>query len=306
MNLIRKILIIISLFLIISTRQLADAQELFCRVQVAHQSSELQGDFIKRLAEALQKDIYEFMNNRKWTNHVYSNDERIECNIFINLTDQITSDEFKGTIQIQSNRPVFNSTYNSVMFNYLDKNFHIHYTEYQPLEFNETAHISNLTSILAFYTYIILGLDYDSYSLEGGYEYFKKAETIVNNAQNAQERGWKAYGDTKNRYWLVENISNEIYNPIRECIYRYHRLGLDIMTEKPDECREEIIKCMELLQKVHKVKPGSFLMQLFFTAKADELVNIFSEAFPDEKNRVSMILNKIDPANIAKYSKIKK
>ena len=277
------------------------AQELHCNVNVTHQ--QIQGTNIK-VFETLRTAIYEFVNNKKWTDHIYSNEERIECNITINLTEQVSVDEYKGTIQIQSTRPVFNSSYNSVMFNHMDPNFHIKYVEYQPLDFNETSYTSSLTSILAYYTYIMLGLDYDSYSSKGGYEYFQKAEKIVNNAQNAPEKGWKAFEDLKNRYWLIENLLNDIYSPIRDCYYIFHRQGLDVMAEKAQEGRSAIAESLEELRKIHSSKPGSLLMQVFFTAKADEIVNIFSEAYPDEKARIKNLLTQIDPANSGKYQKI--
>jgi hypothetical protein len=280
-------------------------QDVNCRIQVI--SQQIQGTN-KQVFESMQKDIYEFVNNRKWTEHVFSIDERIEINIMINLTEQVSSDEFKGTMQIQSNRPVFNTNYNSVLLNYKDNDIHFRYVEFQAMDFSENSHLSNLTSILAFYIYLSLGMDYDSFSLEGGTAYFQKAEKIVTNAQNAQEKGWKAYEGQKNRYWLIENILNAKYAPVREFNYRYHRLGLDIMAEKPAEGRSEIAEDFKLLQKVFREKPSPFMnfLQLVFDAKSDEFVNLFSESFPDEKTRVYNILKEIDPANSGKYLKITK
>jgi hypothetical protein len=255
----------------------------------------------------MQTAIYEFMNNTNWTNHVYGQDERIECTIMLTLNEQIGSDEYKGTLQIQSRRPVFNASYNSPMLNFLDNNLHFRYLEFDKLEFSETSHLSNLTSTLAFYAYIILGFDYDSFSYLGGTEYFQKAERIVNNAQNAQERGWKAYeGNRKNRYWLAENVLNEKYRPLREVYYRYHRLGLDRMSDKVMEGRAEIAETVTNIQRIFREKPDPYLfyIQLFFDAKNDELVNIFSESFPTEKNRVANILIEVDNANANKYKKL--
>lgn len=291
----------ILLFILLLSPLFMQAQELHCRIQVSHQ--QIQGTNVK-VFETLQTAIYEFMNNKKWTDHIYSVEERIECNITINLTEQISVDEFKGTIQIQSTRPVFNTSYNSVIFNYMDPNFQIKYVEFQTLDFSETSHMSNLTSILAYYAYIIIGLDYDTFSAKGGYEYFQKAEKIVNNAQGATEKGWKAFDDLKNRYWLVENLLNDVYSPIRDCYYVYHRQGLDQMSEKAQEGRALIAESLEELKKIHASKPGSFLMQLFFTAKSDEIINIFSDAYPDEKVRMINLLSQIDPMNSSKYSKM--
>jgi hypothetical protein len=280
------------------------AQELKCNIQI--NSQKIQGTN-RTIYQTFQTALYEFMNNTSWTNHVYGIDERIECNIVINLNEQVGSDEYRGTIQVQARRPIFNTSYNTTMLNFLDNNFDFRYIEFSKLEFNENTFSSNLTSVLAFYAYIIIGLDYDSFSLLGGTEYFQKAEKILNNAQNATERGWKAYeGNRKNRYWMIENILNEKYHLVREVNYRLHRLGLDIMNEKVVEGRAEIADCMATMQKVFREKPDPYLffMQLFFDAKSDELVNIFSESFPAEKARVVNILTEIDNANASKYKVI--
>lgn len=280
-------------------------QELKCNVQVVTQ--QIQGTN-KQVFQTLQTAIYEFMNTTVWTNHVYGIDERIECNFLFNITEQLSADEFKGTLQIQSRRPVYNTNYNTVMFNYMDNDIHFRYVEFEPLQFDETQNLSNLTSILAFYAYIILGLDYDSFSFEGGTPFFQKAENIVNNAQNAREVGWKAFESTshKNRYWLINDILDDKYAPIREFNYRYHRHGLDVMDEKVVEGRAVIAESLENLQKVYREKPDPFmqLLKIILDAKADELVNIFSESFVEEKNRVVTILQEIDPSNQPKYQKI--
>ena len=281
-----------------------DGQELRCNVQI--NSQKIQGTN-RTIFQTLQTAIYEFMNNTAWTNHVYGFDERIECSIMLNITEQLGSDEFKGTLQVQSRRPVFNSSYNTTMINFQDNNLHFRYREFDKIEFSENSHLSNLSSILAFYAYIILGIDYDSFSMLGGTDYLLKAEKVVNNAQNAPERGWKAYeGNRNNRYWMIENLLNSKYRPLREVLYRYHRLGLDRMSDKAVEGRAEIAECMATLQKVYREKPDPYLfaLQLFFDAKSDELVNIFSESFPSEKARVVNILTEIDNANAGKYQKI--
>ncbi|MBL7973194.1 MAG: DUF4835 family protein [Prolixibacteraceae bacterium] len=279
------------------------AQELRCNISISAQK--IQGAN-RTLFETMQSDLYEFMNNRKWTDHQYSMDERIECNFFINLEEQISSDEFKGSIQVQARRPVFNSSYETILLNIKDNDFHVKYIEYQTLEFNETSNKDNLTNILAFYAYIILGMDYDSFSPEGGTEFFQKAQNIVNNSQNAREKGWKAYESERNRYWLVENILNKSYSGFRSCMYQYHRQGLDLMSDKAPEGRAAIAESLKQIQKVFRARPSLYILQVFFGAKSDELVNIFSKSFPDERNRVSIILNECDPSNGSKYEKILK
>jgi hypothetical protein len=246
------------------------------------------------------------MNNRKWTDQKFAMDERIECSFFINLDKQISSDEFTGTIKVQARRPVFNSSYETMLLNINDNDFDAKYIEYQTLEFNETSNKDNLTNILAYYAYIILGMDYDSFSPEGGTEFFQKAQTIVNNSQSAREKGWKAYESERNRYWLVENILNKSYSGFRSTTYQYHRQGLDIMYDKSPEGRAAIAESLKSIQKVFRSRPSLYILQVFFDAKSDELVNVFSKSFPDEKNRVSVILNECDPSNGSKYEKILK
>ena len=291
------------ILLIIFIALTSHSQELRCNVQVV--SSQIQGTN-KQVFQTLQTAIYEFMNNTAWTNHVYTNEERIECNILINLQDH-SGDEFNGSIQIQSRRPVYNTSYNTTVLNFKDDDFRFNYIEFETLEFSESEHRSNLTSVLVYYVYIILGLDYDTFSMLGGTEYYQKAEQIVSYAQNAPEKGWKAFESRKNRYWLIENILNDRYKGLREFLYRYHRLGLDVMDSKEATGRTEIAESLDLLQKVFRQKPDPYLFfyDLMMIAKSDELVNIFSESFMAEADRVYKILVEIDPAHVDKYKKIK-
>jgi len=295
----RLIFFLISLFI----SQNIFGQELRCNVQV--NSSQIQGTN-KQVFQTLQNAIYEFMNNTNWTKHVFSNEERIDCNILINVQDH-SGDEFKGSIQIQSRRPVFNSSYNSTIMNFKDDDVKFNYVEFEPLEFSISENRSNLTSLLAYYAYIIIGLDYDTFSLLGGTEYFQNAEKIVTNSTNVPEKGWKAFESRKNRYWLVENILNDRYKGLREFLYRYHRLGLDVMESKEVKGREEIAATLNLLQKIYRQKPDPYLFyyDLVMDSKADELVNVFSESFMAEADRVYKILVEIDPTRSDKYKKIK-
>lgn len=254
----------------------------------------------------MQSDIYEFMNNRKWTDHVYSYDEKLKCNIMILLEEQISADEFSGTIQVQLIRPVFDSSYETTLLNIKDNDFRCRYVEFQPLEFNETSNRENLTNILAFYAYVILGYSYDSFSSEGGTPYFEKAQAIVNNSQTLPVKGWKSFESERNRYWLLENIMNKSYSDFRKCMYNYHRNGLDLMSQRAEEGRATIAESLRDLQKVFRKRPSTYILQMFFDAKVDELVNVFSKSYPDERNRVLTILNEIDPSNGSKYARISK
>jgi hypothetical protein len=281
------------------------SQELNCNVQVSAQK--IQGSN-RQVFENMQRDIYEFMNNTVWTNHVFSYSERIDCSILINLNDQISADEFNGTIQVQVRRPVYNTTYNSTMLNFMDNNFRFRYVEFQPLEFDPSTHRSNLVSVLAYYAYMVLGFDYDSFSLEGGTEFFQMAEKIVSNAQNAPETGWKPYDGSRNRnrYWLVKNVLDKEYEGVRKFIYEYNFNGLDKMESKIAEARTSMVESLRLIQDVYRRKPDPFmyLVQVVIEAKSAELVDIFSGSFPEEKSRVVQILTEIDPANKSKYEKI--
>ncbi|TNF40231.1 MAG: DUF4835 family protein [Bacteroidetes bacterium] len=277
------------------------AQELRCNVTVSAQR--IQGAN-QNLFQTMQSDIYEFMNNRKWTDHIYSYDEKLRCNIMILLEEQLSADEFRGTIQVQLIRPVFDSSYETTILNIKDNDFRCRYVEFQPLEFNETSNRENLTNILAFYAYVILGYSYDTFSLEGGTPYFEKAQAIVNNSQNLPVKGWKSFESERNRYWLLENIMNKSYSDFRRCMYNYHRNGLDLMSQRVEEGRANIAESLRDLQKVFRKRPSTYILQMFFDAKSDELVNVFSKSYPDERSRVLAILNEIDPSNGNKYSKI--
>jgi hypothetical protein len=252
----------------------------------------------------MQSDIYEFMNTRKWTDHVYGYDEKLKCNIMIILEEQISADEFSGTIQVQLMRPVFDSSYETTILNIKDNDFRCRYVEFQPLEFSETSNKDNLTNILAFYAYVILGYSYDTFSLEGGTPYFEKAQAIVNNSQTLPVKGWKSFESQRNRYWLLENILNKSYSDFRKCMYTYHRNGLDLMSQRVEEGRANIANSLRDLQKVFRKRPSTYILQMFFDAKVDELIKVFSKSFPDERSRVLTILNEIDPSNGSKYAKI--
>ncbi len=295
--------IIAGLFLLVCAVK-SNAQELNCQVTVS--SQQVQGTDNKRIFDQLQKQAFEFVNNTKWTKEVFATNERIECTMFINITEKVSTSQYKATIQVQSRRPIYKTSYNSPLFNNNDQSFEFTYQENQPFDFNVNTYTTNLTSIFAYYAYVILALDYDSYAPMGGTEYWQKAQQIVNNAAAGSDSGpgWKSFDGNKNRFWFVDNILNPMYNPIRTCYYNYHRKGLDVMYEKTDAGRAEILKSLESLKELHKLRPASYNMQLLFNAKADEVINIFKEAIGTEKAAVIETLNLIDPSNSNKYAKI--
>lgn len=278
-----------------------NAQELNCTVQVISQQVE---GTEKKIYETLEKSIRQFFNELKWSNFTYKQEEKIECSILINISDRISSDEFKGTLTLSLRRPIYKSSYYSTMFNYIDKDITFKYIEFQPLEFAENSYISNLVSLMAYYAYVFIGLDADSYSMNGGTPFFEKAQTIVNYTQSVPDKGWKAFENPRNRYWLIENLLNSSYNDMRKCYYQYHRLGLDMMYDNIDIGRNNITEALELLRKVNREKNNLFVVKSFLDAKSDEIINIYSKAPFNEKTNVVAILKEIDPANTSKYQKI--
>jgi len=298
MSFFRNVFCVCFLFVICSN---VNAQELNCSVNV--NTSQIQ-ESNKTIFETLQRQIREFINNKKWTNDQFLNQERIECSILINISERVSTDQFKATIQIQSRRPVFNSSYNSPLINHQDNDFAFSYVQDQVLEFDENNVNSNLTAVLAYYVYLMIGLDYDSFTPNGGTPYYAKAQTIVNNAQSLTERGWKAFESERNRYWLTEELLNPQFRPLRSCMYKYHRNGFDKMSDNVAESRLHILESLKPLRDSYNDKPNSFLLQFFFNAKADEIVNVFSQGTPDEKNQITQLLTTIDPGNISKYNTI--
>lgn len=291
--------ILINLLLILAIRGIS--QELYCNVDVS--STQVQGTD-RKVYETMRTSIYDFMNNRSWTNYEYKQYEKIECSILINVRERPSTNEFRCEMTIAVRRPVFNSTYTTILFNFIDKDIEFDYIENQPLDFSSGMFTSNLTSILAYYAYIIIGLDFDSFQLDGGDPYFQAAQDIVNLAQNTDYKGWKSLQGNKNRYWLIENLTNPAYSGVRQFYYQYHLQGLDVMFENQENGRKAIMESLKYLQAVKKSKPGLIILQIISDSKRDEWVNIFSEATIPEKNEAVTVLKEIDPSNTMTYQKI--
>ncbi len=295
----RKI-ILLTAFLVASL--FLNAQELRCNVTVNYNKIR---DANSSVFTAMQTAVTQFMNERKWTEDSYGQSERIECNMVIQLDERVSTDEFKGSLTIQLRRPIYNSSYESALLNIMDNNFQVKYSEFQQLTFNESSNTDNLTSILAFYAYIILGMDYDSFSPNAGSIYFQKAMQLVSTAQSMSYPGWKSYENEQNRYWLAENLSNRAYSVFRQFTYDYHRKGLDKMTESPAQGRTVIAEGLVNLVKLYRTRPSLYLFNILFDAKRIEFINIFSESPTEELNRVVKALTEMDPANSAKYQQLK-
>ena len=260
----------------------------------------------QRILDILEASIKDFLKNKRWSADALQPLERIDCNFVITITDWDGNSNFKAEAQIQSNRPIFNSSYSSTILNISDKDFGFTFSEGQPLDFSEQNYINNLSSLLAFYAYIITGMDYDTFSKFGGTPYFEKAQTVLDNAQAAPNTGWKAFENLRNRFWIMENLMNKSFNPIRESLYTYHRDGMDVMAENQAKGRKAILSVIPQLQKIDRQKQGAILNQIFFSAKADELIKILSAAEPQDKVKAYNALSVIDPANSLKYEILKK
>ncbi|MDP1621637.1 MAG: DUF4835 family protein [Bacteroidales bacterium] len=293
---------LITLLLVFSSSGL-HSQELNCMINVS--TPKLSGTD-KKIFQTLQTAVYEFVNNRKWSTFNFKQEERIECTMLITINERLSADDFRGTMNVVIRRPVLNAAYNSVLLNTVDRNIQFRYVEYQPLDYADGTFTSNLTSILAFYSYTIIGFYMDSFSPSGGTPYFEKAQEVVNAAQNSSEPGWKAYESDKNRYWIINNYMNSANSELRDFSYRFHRLGLDQMYEKVDQGRNIVSESLEVLQKLYNAKPNLYALQLIFDAKRDEFVNIYADqrVAPMEKTNITNLLKEIDPANSSKYQAI--
>lgn len=290
---------LIIIFLLFAYSLNSVAQELNCQVKV--QTPQLQiAD--PKLFKTMETAIFEFMSNTKWGNDEFAQEEKIDCSIFINITKENSVSSFEAEVTIQSNRPVYNSSYNSVTFLYRD-NVSFEYVEFQPIEFNENTYTTELSSLLAFYAYTVLGYDYDSFSPMGGNAYFQKAQQIINFAQNSPAPGWKAFDSDRSRYWLMEQLLNNKYADVRSAFYTYHRQGLDQMYEDPKVGRSQVINALKKMEAVQKDFPNTMPVRRFMEAKSDELVQIFKDGSiaPNEKAQATNALFKLDPAQANKY-----
>ena len=297
-RLIRQIILTLSIFSGTLT-----AQELNCIVEV--NARQIEGSE-RVMFEEMRKAIYQLVNIRKWTTDAFETHERIDCSIIINLTERVSSNQFKGNIQVQASRPVHNTSFDTPILNVRDENFSVRYNQFEPLQYNENGYSGELTTIIAYYVYMILGYDYDSFSLEGGTQYFQKAQQIVNFAQSSAETGWKASENQRNRYWLVENALSARFKPLRRTYYNYHRLGFDVMAQNVTKGRSKITQSLKDLRPIHNVAPSSYNMQAFFNAKMREVISLYKDATPQEKTEISELLIIIDPGNSNNYEKLRK
>jgi hypothetical protein len=268
------------------------AQELNCKVTI---NADQIPTTDRNVFKDMERGIATFMSTRKWSTDTYKNYERINCTIFLNISRMPSIGSFIASAQITVARPVYNSNYETVLMNFADREWEFEYIESQPLEYNDNAYINNLTSMLAYYAYIIIGMDYDSFSEKGGDPYFQKALMVVNNAQSSGRPGWQSIGSSRNRYNLIENINNTQMTELRKSTYRYHRLGLDTFDKTPDESRQTILTILKNYKTVWQIYPNSIFIISFFDAKSNELVNIFSDGNMNVRREAYDLLTAIDP-----------
>lgn len=281
------------------------AQELNCNVQI--NSDQIEGSN-KSIFNTLQQAIGEFINNRRWTDMTVAQQERIECNMTL-IVNAVTDNQISGVLQVQSRRPVYNTSYTTPLLNFRDEKFTFQYTEFEQLEYQENVFTTNLTSMLAYYVYLIIGYDMDSYSPLGGTPYFQVAENIVLNAQSAsledaEAAGWKSFSDNRNRYALINNLMDEAFSKYRQFFYAYHRLYLDAMEVNVSNARSKIMAELPVIREANRARPSAVAITAFLDAKGDELVNIFQPAPQAEREAVHEVLMDVDPTRNTLYDKL--
>ena len=287
----------------------SQAQEIQARLSVIVSKVSSQVD--RKIFNTLQTGLTNFLNTRKWTNDVFQPSEKIQCSFLITIEKDLGNNVFSGKMTIQAARPAYNTTYDCPMLNFQDDNIIFKYQEFQPIEFNENRVqgndplAGNLTAIMAYYVNIILGFDYDSYSLRGGDVYFQKAWNIVNNAPEGREiTGWKSFESLRNRYWLAENMNNSRFALMHDVLYSYYRSGIDVFFENEEAGRSGIINALNFLNTINTENPNSMVMQLFFQGKANELQKIFSKAGGEQKSRAKELLTRLDVTNASQYKSL--
>ena len=297
-----KILFIVTL----GFSKLSISQIFNCEVQVI--APTLQNNPAnEEIFSSLKNAMIEYINfGYNWTNDKFEQHEQIDVSFLLTLNSK-SGNDFSGKLQITSQRPVFNSDYKSLLMSYIDKNVTFKYIRNSPIQYFEGQHVDNLADILAYYIYMILGYDYDSFSMEGGTPYFNKADQILSICQSASEPGWKAPdGDgSNNRFWLIQNALQPQFTSLRKTFYNYHISGLDQCYINRDTCIKEITSSVNDLLEIHKSRPSSLNMQLFFNAKYEELIKIYLPTSPSERNKIYKLVSQLDPARIKAYNQLK-
>ena len=294
----RKILFV---FLLILPLVKMDSQELNAQFVV---NADLVNQTNQQIFQTLERSLNEFVNSQSWSNQDFFPQEKITCSFVLNLTNYNAS-KFEGTLQIQSQRTIFDSNYDSPILNFLDKDISFTYQEFQPLFYSPASYESNLVSLISFYAYIILGINADSLQFKAGDPFFEQAQRIVNLSQQSGAIGWKQNDSNRNRFWLIDTIRSNTFREYRETLYTYHRKGLDSMTKSPVKGKNNIINAILALEDLYDRRPNAMLLQMFFDAKADEIVNLFSDGPKVDFSRTSKMLKKIAPFYQPQWKQIK-
>lgn len=279
-----------------------NSQELNCKVTV--NASQISGSN-KQLFTSLEKAVTDFMNNTKWTNKNFKSQEKIKAVIVLNINEQTGGNKFSGSIQLQAVRPTFNATYQTPTLNYNDDDVEFVYEEFQPLIYNETSYQSNLTSLLSFYAYVILGFDQDSFALKGGDEYFKKAEQILLIAQQGGRKGWNSLDGNTSRFQLIDNVLNAMYKNFRSMMYEYHIKGLDVMSKDQPKAKKNIANAIIKLKGIYSRRPSAFLLRIFLDTKSDEIESIFKDGAKIDTRDLREMLMRVYPSKNESWNKIK-
>lgn len=282
------------------------AQELKCQVTI--NSDQVEGSN-KQVFNTLKQSIEEYVNQNKWTNMTFMENEKIDCSMMITVKQVTTDNLFTCTMQVQSRRPVYNTSYSTPVLNMLDPNFNFTYQEFDRLEWQQATFTTNLTAMLAYYVYLILGMDLDTYQRLGGTPMFQQCENIVNTCQSAsmegnEQNGWRAFDSNRSRYMLTNNIMDEAFREYRNYLYDYHRLGLDQMAANVANGRAKIAEGLETIRTANRARPATFIVQTFIDAKSEELVEIFKQGTPAEKKKVIEVMTAVDPTHSERYESI--
>lgn len=292
-------------FLFVFVAFILNAQELNCQVSVKSNPSLDVNTTEKEIFEELEQKVFDLMNGTSWTKEEFEVEERINCIMQISITDIPSTGSYEANIQVQSTRPAFNSTYNSTLFNFLDEDVKFSFERNAMLVFTENQFTDNLTAILSFYAYYLIGLDADTFSPKGGGKYLNKAQNIVTLAQSGGGAGWRANErGRRNRYWLIENALQELFEPLRVCFYEYHRKGIDQLYDDQEKARKAIYEALQKLVSVNSARPGSVNLLNFLQAKLNELKGVFKDGDQGQKSDVVNLLKRLDPANSSKYQEI--
>ena len=298
----RQLLLVFFMSLFIQTVQ---SQELNCQVSIITDTRLEVTSVEKEIFEQLKQTIYDMMNTTQWTKDKFKVEERINCNVQLQINKIPSPGVYEGSMQVQSSRPAFSSSYNTTVFNYQDDNIQFAYSRNAVLVYAPNQFRDNLTSILAFYAYFIIGMDYDSFSLKGGTPYFNEAQQIVTNAQVTSSPGWKSNEAGKNnRFYLVDNVLHQLFEPLRECNFEYHRKGVDMLYDDKIKARKAMYDALNKLSKVVATRPNSLNLLNFVQAKREELKALYSDAEVKDKNDIVNLLKRIDPANASRYQEI--